>query len=149
MGVYFCRRWLVDAGAALLLAGVFLAGEGEGSGVDAVAEAGGVGSVGEYMAEVAAAFGAGNFDAVHAVRVVLVFVNGSGFRGDYEAGPSAAGVELGAGEEEKRSTASAVVVSCFVILSESAGEGALGAFFAKDVVLLGCERFAPFGFSAF
>src|SRR3569623_588220 len=101
------------------------------------------------MAEVAPAFGAGDLDAVHAVGVVLVFVNGPGLRRDDEAGPSAAGVELGPGEEEKRSAACTVVVSCLVILSEGAGEGALSAFFAEDVVLLGREHLAPFGFSAF
>ena len=48
--------------------------------------------------------------------------------------------------EQERATAGAVVVAGFVVEFERAGEGALGALFAEDVVLLGGELGAPFGF---
>ena len=76
--------------------------EGERGGVDAVAQAGGSRAVGEDVAEVAAAAGAGHFDAAHAEAAVLVLDDGFRLGGDHEAGPAAAGVELGAAEEEQR-----------------------------------------------
>ena len=134
----------VEAAAELFA----LAGEGERGGVDAVAQAGGAGTVGEDVAEMAAAAGAGDLDAPHAEAQVLVLLDGFGVGGNHEAGPAAAGVELGAAQKEQRAAAGAVVVAGLVILGERAGEGALGALLAQDVILLGRERGAPLGVAA-
>jgi len=131
------------------LAGLFaFSGEGERGRVDAVAQACGPGAVREDVAEMAAAAGAGDLDAAHTVTQVLVLIDGFGAGGDHEAGPAAARVELGAAHEEQRATCGAVVVAGFVIFSEEASEGALGAFFTQYVILLGREHGLPLGVAA-
>ena len=60
-----CGWGFVVPGRRLARLGL-LAGEGERGGVDAVAQAGGTGAVGEDVAEVASAAGAGDLDAAHA-----------------------------------------------------------------------------------
>ena len=74
--------------------------------------------------------------------------DGFGVCGQHEAGPAAAGVELGAAEEQQRSAAGAVVVAGLVVLSEGAGEGPLGILFAQDSILLGGELRAPLRLTA-
>ena len=135
------------AGELFLFGGESLAfaGEVERGGVDAVAQAGGTRAVGEDVAEVPATTGAGDLDAPHAVAPVLVLSDGFGAGGDHEAGPAAAGVELGAAHEEQRATCGAVVVAGFVILREEAGEGPLSAFFAQHMILLRREKGSPLG----
>ena len=117
--------------------------EGERGGVDAVAEAGGTRAVGEDVAQVAAAAGAGDFNPAHAEGVVFVLVDGFGVGGDHEAGPAAAGIEFGSGQEQQLAAAGAVIIAGFVILGQGAGVGALGAFFAQNVILLRGQRGAP------
>ena len=55
---------------------LLLAREGKRGGVDAVAQAGGRGAVGEDMAKVAAATRAGDFNTAHSEGVVFVLVDG-------------------------------------------------------------------------
>ena len=117
--------------------------EFEGGGVDAEALAGRGGAVGEDVAEVASAGGAGDFDAVHAEGAVFVELDGVGGDGLEEAGPAGAGFVLGAGLEEGGVAGGAVVEAVGVVVDQGSGEGALGALFAKDVVLLGGELGAP------
>ena len=82
------------------------------------------------------AAGAGDFDAPHAEGIVFVLGDGFGISRDDEAGPATAGVKFGPGEKEQLAAACAVVVAGFMILGQSAGVGALGTLFAKDVILL-------------
>ena len=63
-------------------------------------------------------------------KKVLVLLDGLGVGGEHEAGPAAAGVELGAAQEEQRAAAGAVVVAGFVVLGEGAGEGVQFRFHA-------------------
>jgi len=55
---------------------LFRFGERQRGGVDAVTQAGGVGAVGEDMTQVAAAAGAGDLDAPHAVAQVFMLLDG-------------------------------------------------------------------------
>ena len=93
--VYPPQAWML--GRSLVC--VFLVGKGQGSGVDAVAESRGARAVGKYVAKVASAAGARDFYAAHAEGVVLMFDDGARVGRDDKAGPSATGIELGAGEE--------------------------------------------------
>ena len=65
--------------------------------------------------------------------------------GNHEAGPAAAGVKLGAGEEQHCAAAGTVIVAGFVVLREQAGKGPFRALFAQHMVLLGRKFLAPFG----
>lgn len=73
--------------------------EFEGGGVDAVAEAGGGGAVGEDVAEVGAAMFAGDFGANHAVSEIPVFGNRFLVEAAVETWPAAAGIEFAVGIE--------------------------------------------------
>src|ERR1035438_6840341 len=117
--------------------------EGERSGIDAVAQAGGTRSVGKDVAQMAAAVGAGNLDAAHAQVPVLVLGNDRRVGRQQKAGPAAAGVELGPAQKQQRPAARAVVVPCLVVLGQRAGEGPLGGLFAQNAVLLRREQCAP------
>jgi len=66
-----------------------LASEGEGGGVDAVAKACGAGTVGENVAKMAAAAGAGDLNPAHTVAQVFVLFDGFGAGRQHEAGPAA------------------------------------------------------------
>ncbi len=97
------------------------------------------------MAQVSSAARAGNFSAAHAVSRVVMLRHGLRVGGNHEARPAASGVELGAGVEEQRAAAGAVVVAGFVVEFERAGEGPFGALLAQDVILLGRKLRAPLG----
>src|SRR6185312_7235116 len=75
--------------------------------VDAVAQPGRPGAVGEDMAEMAAAFGAEHRGADHAVADVALLVDMALDRGLGEARPAAAGIELGVGFEQHIAAAGA------------------------------------------
>ena len=76
----------------------------------------------------AAASGAGDLNAPHSEAPVLVLLDGFGVGGQHEAGPAAAGVELGPAEEQQRPAAGAVVVAGFVVLGEAPVKGRSVAF---------------------
>ena len=118
--------------------------KGDGGGIDAVAQAGWLGAVGENVAEVASAARAGDLNAAHAPAIIFVLGDGFGVFRNGEAGPSAAGVEFGVAAEEHRPATCAHVFAGGVILCQRSGKGALGAFLAEDVVLLGRKPLTPF-----
>src|ERR1035437_9141962 len=68
--------------------------EGQRGGVDAIAQAGGAGAIGEDVAQVGVAAGTGDLDAAHAEARVFVLADGFGVGGQHKAGPAAAGVEF-------------------------------------------------------
>src|SRR6185312_3890792 len=115
--------------------------------VDAIALAGGLGAIGEDVSEVGAAGGAGGFDAPHAESPVFMLFDGVRGDGVVEAGPAAAGVELGLRLEQRSIAGGAVVQAIGVVVGQGAGEGTLRALFAHHVVLLRRELGAPFGVS--
>jgi hypothetical protein len=92
--------------------------EGKRCGVDAIAQAGGAGTIREDVAQVAAATGASNLDAAPSQAQILVLVDDFGAYGNGEAGPAAAGVEFSSAEEEQRSAAGAVVVAGLMVFGE-------------------------------
>lgn len=119
--------------------------EFEGGGVHAVAVSGGLGAVGEDVAEVGVAFGTDHFGALHAEGAVVMGGDGIGF-GGVEAGPSARGIEFSLRFEERLAAAAAGVSAGAVVVPIFSGEGAFGAFLAGDVELFGGELLAPLGF---
>ena len=135
-----------DADATGAGSQIFLRNEFQRDGVDAVAEAGGRGAVGEDVAEVGVAAGAEGFFADHAVAGI--FFGDDVFRGDglEKAGPAGAGVKFGVGAEEREVAADAVVDPGLLAVVEGAAERALGAFAAGDGVDFAvAELFAPLG----
>ena len=97
------------------------------SGVDAIAEAGGAGAVGEDVAEVGVALGAAHFDAAHAVAGVFDGAQG-GVRHRFEVTrPAAAGIELRGRVEQGRGAADAAVDAVLVVVPILAGKRPLGA----------------------
>src|ERR1700722_12125031 len=130
------------------------AGKAERCGVDAVAKSRRSRAIREHVTQMAATTRAGHFNPPHAVTRVLVLYNGFGVCRKHKAGPSAAGVELGAAHEKQRAAGSAMVVARLVILGEQTGKWALGAFLAQHVILLRGQQRSPlriapddFGFS--
>ncbi len=119
--------------------------EGQGAAVDAVALAALIGgAVVEDVAEVRVAALADDLRALHQEAVVgpqfdVLEVGGLG-----EARPAGAGVELGVGGEELRSTADAAVHALRLLVDVGAGEGALGARLAGHLELLGRQLLTPF-----
>src|SRR5260370_3257454 len=112
-------------------------------GVHAIAQASWFGAVFENVAQVRAALAADHFDATHSVARVGLggdAVRSDGFR---KAGPSGAGFELGVRLKQRIPAAHALVGCMFVIVPILSCEGRLGAFAARDRVLLGRQLFAP------
>ena len=74
-----------------------------------------------------------------------VLVKGDRFAGGGagEARPPAAAVEFGVAVEQGRCAAGAASAALLVIVVKKAGEGALGATFAKHPILLWREALAP------
>ncbi len=91
-----------------------------------------------------AAARAGDFDAAHSEAAVVVFFDGllAGWR--VETRPSAVRVKLSVGGEEFLSTGGAEIGAIVFVERVLASEGAIGAFLAQDVVLLGREFALPF-----
>ena len=76
---------------------------------------------------------------------------GDGGLGDRlkEAGPACAGIEFRIGREERLPAGGAVIDALGMGVPVLAGESLLGAGFASDAILLGCEELFPLGFGFF
>src|SRR5271165_2612111 len=64
--------------------------------------------------------------------------------GGVKAWPSASRVELGLGVEQLVAAADTEINALVMEIPVLAGECALGAFFARDLVLLGSQQLSPF-----
>ena len=95
------------------------------------------------MAEMASTAGAVDLGAYHAVTTVFYFLNVFFDGRIVEAGPSATGFELGFRGKELKAAGGAEINAGSLGVSVLSGEGAFGAFFAKDAVLLRGKRSAP------
>src|SRR5207302_11378482 len=125
--------------------GLFRRAQLQGDGVDAVAEAGRRRTVVEDVAQVPAAFGAGDLGPDHPERAVHVLLDRSlGGRG-IEARLAAVGVELGFGVEELRAGPGAEVLALPRLRLVLNAEGSLGALLAQHLVLHRCQLGPPFG----
>ena len=107
--------------------------------VHAVAEAGGLGPVGEDVAEVGTALAARDFVADHAVGGVGRRVDDFVVGGGVEAGPAAVAVKLFLGGEQFLPADHATIHAGFVVIVILAGEGGLGSFLLGYVELFGRE----------
>src|SRR5258708_3586754 len=117
--------------------------------VDAVALAGGVGTVVEDVAKVPAAPLADDLGALHEEAVVRAQLDVLEVLGLVEAGPARTGLELGLAVEQLRATSCAGIGPIAVLVDVFAGEGPLGALLTKDVVLLGRQLRLPLLFGLF
>jgi hypothetical protein len=129
-------QWEVDRPSFLV--------EAERGGVDAISQAGGVGTIREDMAEMASTTGAGDLRAGHAMAAVLVLLNIFLIERIVKARPAAPGVELGFRWEKFEATSGTEINSGSAGGSILASEWALGALLAQDTVLLRSERTTPF-----
>src|SRR5690348_9227093 len=91
------------------------------------------------------ALGAHHFGAFHEEAVVVGGLDRVLVRRLIEARPAGARFEFGAGIEQRLAAADADIGTGRVRVPIFAGEGALGAFLARDAVLLGRELRLPFG----
>src|SRR4051794_20927119 len=115
--------------------------------IDAVAQACRPRTVGEDMAEMAAAFGAEHLGAEHAVADVPLLVDMAIDRGLGEARPAAAGIELGVGLEQRVAAAGAEIGAGAVVVLILTGEGTLGRLLAQHRVLHRRQLAAPLLFA--
>ena len=99
------------------------------------------------MAEVAAAAGAEDLGTDHAEGGITEFGDVLRGKGAVEAGPSGAGVELGAGGKERQAATGAEVDAILVVIEKVAAEGSLGSLGPQDAVGGGSELLFPFGVS--
>src|SRR5262249_34335396 len=118
--------------------------EVEGSGVDAIAQPGGLGPVLEDVAEVRVAPAAMHLDPAHAVAVVRLDRNALFLRRLPEARPAAARIDLVMGAEQLGAATHAPVASLVVVVPVDAGEGRFRSLLAGNVKLLGRELRPPF-----
>src|SRR3989344_6845271 len=91
-----------------------------------------------------AALAAHHFGAAHEETAVFLFSDVFGLHGCIKTRPAGAGIEFGVGTEKFRPTADTLVNALVLAVVIFAGEGALGAFLARDLVLLRREEFFPF-----
>src|SRR6185503_14261852 len=117
----------------------------ERRGVHAVAQARGLGAVVEDVPEVRVATRAQHLGALREPAVVLLLRDVLLRHRLEEARPAGAGVELGLGAEERQAAAGALVHARVLGGVVLAGEGALGAVLAHDLVLLLGELGLPLG----
>ncbi len=96
--------------------------EGQGDGVDAVAQRGRIGAVVEDMAEVGVAVRAPDLGAHHTVAVVGAFHDTVAREGGEEARPAAVRVELGVRAEQLVATADTAIDTGLAMLDELAAE---------------------------
>mmetsp|Transcript_57661 Transcript_57661/g.135726 ORF Transcript_57661/g.135726 Transcript_57661/m.135726 type:complete len:414 (+) Transcript_57661:2529-3770(+) len=113
--------------------------------VDAIALPRGCGTVREHMAQMAAAVVAAHLHAHHAMAAVDDALDDLAVDRRPVAGPAAAGVELGAGLEQRRAAADATVLARFKVVPVLAGEGAFGGGVAGDLVLHRVQLLTPLG----
>ena len=101
------------------------------------------------MAEVGAAFVAGDFGSAHAKAAVNVLVDQFFIVRRMKAWPAAAGVELRFRAEKRGGATQAAVGAGIVGVPVHAGECRLGAFLAGDAVFGRGQFSAPFGVGFF
>src|SRR6478735_12567300 len=117
---------------------VILRLEVERGAVDAIAQpAPVVRTVGEHVAEVPLAARAGHLGADHAVRRVAELVDHAGLGPPGEARPARAAIVLVVALEQRLPAPGAGIFARGLVLLVLAGERALGAVLAEDLVLLG------------
>ncbi len=117
--------------------------EVERRGVDAIALAGRSGSVVEDVPQVPAAGAAEDLGAAHEQAVVGVQLDGFGDRRLGEAGPAGAGVELGVGREQLRTTGRTAVDAVGVAVEVLTAECRLCTGLTQDALLRRSEPAAP------
>src|SRR6186997_303947 len=115
------------------------------NGVDAEAQPARWRPVGKHVAQVRVADVAGRLDALHAVAFVEVISDDALLERLREARPTRAAVELARRVEQRRAAADAVVAAGREQRAHLGAEGPLGAFLARDLVLLGRELRSPLG----
>ena len=133
----------VDPFAALAANGLFLLFQVQRDRVDAVALTGRVRSVVEHVAEVAAAAGAHDLGAHHAVARVGSQLDGLGGGRLVEAGPARARLEFRIGAEQLVPARRAAVDAVFLAVRVLAREWRLGPLPAQDLVLLRRQLLLP------
>ena len=87
------------------------------------------------MAQVTATLGAEYLGALHAVAVVLVYLDITLADDVPEAGPARTGMELGSGREEVVATGGAGVDALLFVIDVLTGKGPLCTRLAQDPVL--------------
>src|SRR5687767_7709009 len=115
------------------------------NGVDAEPEAARRRPVGKHVTQVRVADVAGRLDALHAVARVEVVRDDASLERLREARPARAAVELARRVEQRRAAADAVVASGREQRAHLGAEGPLGAFLARDLILLVRKLRPPFG----
>src|SRR5271165_3898131 len=118
--------------------------KGKREAVHAVTQAGGLRSVVEDVAEMAAAATAMHFVPHHAKGAVLGGADGIVER-FVEARPTGAALELGLGGEQRQVAAGAGEDALAVLLQQRAGPRTFGALIAQDFILLRGKLGAPLG----
>lgn len=113
--------------------------------VHAESEAGGGRAVVEHVTEVSIAFSTKDFGADHVVGAVGLEPDAVAGDRFVERWPAGAAVELGVGGEEVEVAADAVIGSGALLVEVDATECGLGAFGAKNLVLLLGQLLLPFG----
>src|SRR5262245_38927432 len=112
--------------------------------VHAIALAGGPGSVGEDVAEMAAALGAMHLGAGHEMAAVARRADGA-VLGRPERWPARAAFVLGRGIEQRLAAAGAAEGAGALLVVQRAGERPLGAVIAQHVMLQRVELLLPLG----
>src|SRR5262245_57636798 len=113
------------------------------NGVDAKPEAARRRPVGEHVAQMGVADVASRLDALHAVALVEVVRDDAFLERLREARPTRAAVEFARRVEQRRAAADAVVAARREQPAHLGAEGPLGAFLARDLILLGRELGFP------
>lgn len=113
--------------------------EAEGSGVDAVAFAGGLRAVVENVAEVGIGTGAADLVADHSVGVVGADFYSGVLDGFGETGPAGAGIEFILGAEQGFTTDDGYVDTFFLVVEVFVFEGGFRAIFHGHAILHGGE----------
>lgn len=98
------------------------------------------------MAEMGLAAAADYFRADHAVRAIVVFLDGLVRQGAGKAGPTAAGVKFCFGSEQWLATAHTLVGSGRLGGFILAREGRLGTLLSRHIVLIWRKLLLPFTF---
>jgi len=146
--VVFKRYFLVSLFSGSLRRRRIGSGQINGSGIDAVAQAGGGRAVGENVAEMAAAVGTQNFRAMHSVAEIVPrddFFLRRNFR---KTRPATAGIKLVVRLEQNLPARRAAIHARFLRVPVLAGECRFRARLAQDVILLRRQNLAPFGLGA-
>ena len=132
----------LSVGGGVLEIVIFL--KGQGSRIDAIAQAGGRRAILKHVALVGAAQRAFNLHPVHPAAVVwLAHDIFPGHRLE-EAGPPGAGIEFGLRRKQRQSATNTTINTRLMLIIKSAAEGRLRALGAGDVILFGRQLFAPF-----